>query len=80
MILISTKPFPGLQSKKWSRELVNFLELCTRERSDQRPAATELLAHPWFHTVCSRPEFVAHGKLLAKKLGREQHAKPCLIQ
>jgi len=60
LFLITTRGIPGLKEpEKWSKDMINFLDLCLTKEPQARPTANELLEHPFLKKACDPSEVLA---------------------
>jgi len=59
LFLIITKGLPRIKNEStYSKELLNFLDLCLAKDPQDRPDAIQLLQHPFLMNACSASEFI----------------------
>jgi serine/threonine protein kinase len=74
LFLITTKGIPDLkQPNKWSKEMRDFVSKSLIKEVDDRPDATQLVAHPFLKRACSKAEFISlivESKRIKERGGR----------
>jgi serine/threonine protein kinase len=65
LFLISTQGMPPVKStpssgKRWSPELLEFVDACLEPNAQRRPSAAQLLQHPFLASAASSSEFAAY--------------------
>lgn len=81
LFMISTRGVPQLKDKKhkWSTEMKDFVNSCVVQEISQRPAAIELLQHPFLTRACTVREM---KEFVLKALHQDtasEHAEGCTI-
>jgi len=76
LFLITTQDPPPIRNgEKWSKEIKHFINLCLQKDAEKRPAALDLLQHPFLRCTCTGKDF--RDSIVQKN---KKTARPCLIQ
>jgi len=72
LFLLTTQDIPPLKNpNKWSKEMLNFMEICLNRDVSKRPTATQLLTHPFLKKACTAQDFaelIARGKAMRRDM------------